>query len=371
MKTYFNYIVLLIYFIIGSNIAKPQIVQPMQPIEINYENLSKLHNIGADTNNAYNSLNKNSIRYSFNSLISIKHPWTPSDQNIYLINSNLTYQKINRRLFVEGSTLDLDSRLINTNHNNAISFILDPDAGRIIYSQKSGDWIRSYGDNAGDYEFFNPKAITVDSRDTIFVVDHMKGKIVKLYYNNSIGRITFISEISIPGILHPLDISIEQSGGFCCPYNDKLWIIDAIGKIVQINRSGVIQKTIEYYTVPGTGTYRIINPAKILSTNMWGYIGLIDRERNAFIVFYGNNVSNTTVTALGYTEFSKATSQLTCIGLDLTDEWWVSDEKMRTLHKFSWSGEYLASFDNRNGYYFTSPQSLSKAPWLLHRQELT
>ncbi len=54
----------------------------------------------------------------------------------------------------------------------------------------SDRWLKSYGDNNGDYEFDGQSAIASDPYDTIYVAETRRNKIVKLY----IPRFSFVRE---------------------------------------------------------------------------------------------------------------------------------------------------------------------------------
>jgi hypothetical protein len=305
-----------------------------------------------------------SILISNNILIKIPHPWTNNYQ--YQIDAGYTWNNIQRRLFSDDVKMDIDAVYPNLNPDDAISFHLDHNWDRILYAQKSGNWIKSYGDHAGDHKFINPKGMAIDVRDTIYVADSDNSKIVKLFYNAA--QISFVSSFSINGIIHPVDIDIDQSGtllSYPNPQGDLIWIADDYtGKIVAINRAGEIKKTIEYYAMPRIGTLRLAHPLKVLAHSP-SMIAFIDRDRMAFVTAAPPPTGGTVATAYYSTEFDKTTSDLTCIGQDLNNEWWVGDIKQKMYHKFTANGEYLASYKQSDdpAQNFQSPVSITKAPY--------
>lgn len=312
------------------------------------------------------SLTVTSIVFSNHLLISIPHPWASS--NTYVINADYTRTNLTKQLFSYDMRTDIDAKYFGNDPVNAVSFHLDPRWQRIIYGKK-GNWIRSYGDHTGDYEFIDPQSMAVDVRDTIYVTDAIQGKIVKLYFDNTSGLIQYVSSFNIAGLLHPISIDIDQSGTLSNnPANDHIWVVDDFeGKLVDFHRDGTVHRTIFNYYKSGV-TYRLSHPGKLLV--MDGIrLGFVDRERMAFVV--GSPPSSSSVTTMSsnvvITQFDPATSDLTCVGLDLNNEWWVGDYRQRMYHKFDWYGNYLASYSAANDPpgQFSNPVSITKAPYVL------
>ena len=297
------------------------------------------------------------IRQSDRALIPINHPWT----NGPVINANLTTQHISRRLFGDNAPLVHGAFFLQPdNSSEAISFTLDPYWHRIVYGYKPGNWIRSYGDHAGEHQFACPKGMTTDPYGTLYVSDTENGRIFKFHYSSD--NITEVSSLAAPGMIHPIDVSLALGA---CPSMDTLWVADDFsGKLFQLDMNGSVQHTVEYYTV-GTQTHRLRVPRKVLATESWSYslypyVSFIDVERNAFVVADVSSISGTTVTALSSTEFNQSGSRLTSIGQDLTSEWWVTDAGLGVIHKFDLQGNYVASATG-----FTAPQTITKAPWYI------
>ena len=70
--------------------------------------------------------------------------------------------------------------------------------------------------------FTNPKGMSADVNDTIYVADSFLRWIVKSYYSS--GSISLIDYFRVPGILHPVDIAIDQCGTLSGnPSNDLIW----------------------------------------------------------------------------------------------------------------------------------------------------
>ncbi len=296
------------------------------------------------------------IRMSDRALVPINHPWT----NTPVINASLTMQHIQRRLFSDNAALDLEAIYVDAATQNAVSFHLDPYWDRIVFAQRSGNWIRSYGDHSGEYRFAGPKAMVVDPFGTIYVADSENGRIVKLHYAS--GAIQYVSDFTIPGLGHPVDVSLEINGAANPSYNH-MWIADDFnGRLFELSPSGAVVQTVEYYTV-GAQTYRLARPRKVLAAEelslLWyPYVSFIDAERNAFVVADPNSVTGTTITAISSVEFIQPGSLLTSIGQDLTSEWWVADARLGMLHKFGQLGNYLTSVSG-----FAFPKTVTKAQW--------
>lgn len=186
------------------------------------------------------------IRIANGMLINIPHPWSPDSDPVYVLNANRTSSFISRRLFSDNVKMDIEGLYLSTNPDNTIAFHLDYYWDRIAYSQKSGNWIKSYGDHPGEYKSLNAKGMAVDILDTIYVADSDNNRIVKLRYNRSTSMIDFISSFSIAGMVHPIDIAIDQSSSLSGDsLRDRIWIADDFGRrLIEINRSGAVTRQI-------------------------------------------------------------------------------------------------------------------------------
>lgn len=300
-----------------------------------------------------------------NMLNHIKHPWT-DPYNVYIIHANQTSKDIKVRLFDDGVKLDMDVAYLNDYPEYAVSFILDNFWGRIIYAQRRGGWIKSYGNHDGDFNFSDPRGFTLDINDSIYAVDCDKSNIIKLWFdrNDNGGTVKFSSNFTIPSLSHPIDLAIDQSGSLSgYPMNDKIWILDDFtNQIICIRRSGVVSQRITSYT-NGTGVFPLTNVSKIQTQEVPGgtaRLGFIDKNLMAFIIIQPPSNS-----IIAITPFDPAISDLSCIGLDVNNEWWVGDEKMKLYHHFSKDGQYIASYSNSGtpSGEFSSPVAITKAPY--------
>jgi len=309
-----------------------------------------------------------SIQYADKMFINVRHPYTVTSDNVYILNATYSMNKVGLRLFGDNAKMNIDGLYLTTNPDNTIAFHLDPIWDRIVYSQKSGNWIKSYGDHTGEYAFLNPSGMVVDIRDTLYVTDTGHNKVVKLYYNPSTGFLNYISSFAIPGMLYPIDIAFDQTGTLsnpANPQNDRVWIADIVaGKIVAMKRDGTVYQTITQYTV-GPTTYMLSSPQKIQMQEIGGRLAFIDKNRMAFVTVLPPSPAVTTATAIYSTEFNNNASDLTCIGQDINNEWWVGDQKLKMYHHFTVDGKYIASYDasNTNNGQFSSPVTASKSPY--------
>ena len=296
-----------------------------------------------------------------NMLINIVHPY--SSDNTRLLNAQYMANKLNKRLFADDAKIDLDGRYVDLNPDNTIAFHLDPYWNRIIFARKNGEWINSYGDKPSDFKLAGPKAFVADMLDSLFVTDTDHKTIAKFYINplGNPSTITHVSSISISEIIHPIDIVINQSGSLnSVPANDHIWIADDFShQLVDIKRDGSVIQRIKTYNVAGT-SYTLNNPVKVQTQEIGGRLAFIDGDRNSFVV-----LTPPSTYAYFSVEFDKATSQLSCIGQDANNEWWVGDQKMRVYHKFTSDGKYIASYSASNtpNGQFSSPVTISKAPY--------
>lgn len=305
-------------------------------------------------------------------LIPEKHPGTRSDMNIYVINQSLTRQYMDANLFCPTSKLDMD--VVTTDLSGwEIGFTLDHEWGRIVYGwQRTGDkWLKSYGDNPGDHRFFRPSALANDPFDTLFVSERGSGKVIKLFYNRGARLITFVSEIVIPGITEPEDITFDQGNDVCSPADDGIWIADYLrGQLVMINRAGSVVKTITHYQL--NSTVYPLRAEKVVASRFrplgvtGPYIGVINTQRtywpfqDFFVTLDAGSISGTTATAIRSTEYPTGAfprHNLVSLGIDIFGQFWAGDDGAKQYHTYSQMGDYLASYaSNPAG----SPVSISR-----------
>ncbi len=294
-------------------------------------------------------------------LLSIFHPL---QNDVSVINRNYTVSSLDRKLFGNNSKIDLEASYLNINSSDAVGFYLDSNWTRIVYTQKSGDWIKSYGDNLGDKHFEKLTSITCDARSNLFVADAYNRQITKLHFNPSSQEIELVSSYFVNGLVHPQDISVKLDGEPNSSNDNRIWIADDIsGKLFETNMDLTLLRTVAYYTF-NNETFRLNKPRKILAAENYSqspYIGVIDEERNSFILLDPTtiNILSFTIHAVGVSKFSMIGSHLTSIGQDLTGEWWVTDDGLNKIHKFSTNGIYIASMGG-----FNHPQTITKSPWL-------
>ncbi len=87
-----------------------------------------------------------SIRVTDVALININHPWTSTP----VINANVTVNQLQRRLFSDDAVLAFNALYFNSpNPEQAVALFVDPEWNRVIYANKSQDWIKSYGERNG------------------------------------------------------------------------------------------------------------------------------------------------------------------------------------------------------------------------------
>ncbi len=304
-----------------------------------------------------------------NMLINIRHPWTPSDDNVYLLNAGYTSNNVSRRLVSDNVKLVIDGYYLDAVPENAIGFHLDNDWKRIIYAKRNGNWVRAYGSNDGDYIFSNPKGLAVDIAGTIFCVDAGTDKVVKLWFDNSDngGKVKFSASYSIPGVQHLVDVAIDQTGSIAStpnPTNDNIWVADDMaGKLIKLGRDGTIRQTVTGYTVGGS-SYPLTGIRKVQTQETGNRLAIIDGSRRAFVTLTPPSPGSNTATAIYSTEFN-ASSDLSAIGQDINNEWWVGDQLQRMYHHFTPSGQYIASYSASTSPsgQFNSPVSASKSPY--------
>jgi len=279
-----------------------------------------------------------SIRMTDQALISRPHPWTTTT----VINATVTTQPpVERRVFSDNAVPHASALFVNsTDPREAVSFFLDPIWNRVVFGQKSGDWLRSYGESNGpprnEYRLAGPRAMAVDlvPNNEIYIADTENGRIVKLKY--IVDELVNAASYSIPGISHPVDICLPCQG-------DYLWVADDwSGKIAMITRTGDLLQSITSYTIAGQ-TYPLDRPRAVNRkiSNYAQRLAFVDGRRNAFVVCTLN--AQNLITPISATEFNQPGSRLTSIGADLNENWYVADPGLGMIHSFDFAGEYLAS----------------------------
>ncbi|MBA4313038.1 MAG: hypothetical protein C0417_10460 [Chlorobiaceae bacterium] len=331
-----------------------------QSILLNNKGLPKENEIqGINQTTKISTLNLNS-----NILINIKHPWTDNNP-IYRIDADLTNDIIGRDLFSYNVRMDIDCLFDGLASEKAVAFHLDNLWDRIIYARKDEGWIKSFGDNPTDnYKFSEPSGMVVDINDTVYVADAGNHRIVKLYYNKIAEQLFYVSDFRIPDIIRLTDIAIDQSGSLSgAPAADKFWVIDNFtGQLVCFRRSGVIVQRITNYM--DGGIYRHLKGVeKIMVQEIPGSpsrLALIDRWIPALVIL--QPPSNSVISA---SYFDEIQNRLTCLGLDINNEWWVGDERQRVYHHFTKDGKYIISYSSAGTLSgeFSRPATISNAPY--------
>lgn len=343
---------------IGTSTEYTQSVE--QSILLNNKGLTKENEIqGINQTTKISTLNLNS-----NILINIKHPWTDNNP-IYRIDANLTNEMIECDLFSFNLRMDIDCLFDGLTSEKAVAFHLDNLWDRIIYARKDEGWIKSFGDNPIDNcKFSEPSGMVVDINDTVYVADAGNHRIVKLYYNKIAEQLFYVSDFRIPDIIRLTDIAIDQSGSLSgAPSADKFWVIDNFtGQLVCFRRSGVIVQRITNYM--DGGIYRHLKGVeKIMVQEIPGSpsrLALIDRWIPALVIL--QPPSNSVISA---SYFDEIQNRLTCLGLDINNEWWVGDEIQRVYHHFTKEGKYIISYSSAGTLSgeFSRPATISNAPY--------
>ncbi|TAK64773.1 MAG: hypothetical protein EPO24_03060, partial [Bacteroidetes bacterium] len=362
-----KFVITLVICISNSSVALAQQALPVVRVELPKADSRILSTMKAQQEEGkVITLSPPAAQISQSTLINIVHPYSPD--NTRNLTANYFYANLQKRMFANETHLDIEALFLDQVSENTVSFILDPYWGRVIYAQKNGTWIRSYGDHPADFKFWEPRGFSIDLTDTLFVADADRRTIIRLVYNRTDGKIYHNYAFELSGLMHPVDVAIDLQGSLSNPQNpanDHIWIADDFeGKLVDLHRDGTVAQTILYYQV-GTAQYRLNRPSKV-QTQDNNKIAFIDGERNAFVVGSRPSPSITTMASNVYCTVFEAPLKLTCIGLDVNNEWWVGDEVQRQYHHFASSGEYICSYTagNTPPGQFASPVSVSKAPYL-------
>jgi hypothetical protein len=302
-----------------------------------------------------------SIRLTDRALIGVNHPWTSTP----VINATVTTNEIDRRLFSDNTAPSMGALFFNADPNQAVCFFLDPSWNRVVFGNKSEEWIRSYGEWHGpprnEYYLAGPRALAVDAipNNYVYVADTENDRIVKLNYG--VGYMINVATFHDSRMMHPVDITLSFMG-------DYLWIADDYsGKILRMDRSGGFPgAAIENYRI-GTQTIQIRRPSNVCADNSFlgERLGLVDGATNTFVLGDLSQVSGNTITAFASTVFNQPGSRLASIGVDMNENWWVTDPGLGMIHVFDIFGEYLGSVNQP-----TIPQRISTSPYYRDGQSL-
>jgi len=321
-----------------------------------------------------NTLESFQIRMSNSTLIQEKYSQT---YDIWEINKTLTMSQLQRGLFANDSELDTELYWFGNNPNNWLNetaaFVLDPLWNRIVYAKGSSNNIKSYGDNLNDYKFSYPLAFTMDESGFIYVVDTGNKKIVILSYNPSTNQITFVGSYNIPILRQPKDIIYTRG----INGQGKLWILDGpAGPLIVINKNGQVLNVVNKYKYNGI-VHDFNNPNRIVCHKGSEMPVIIDMDSRILMkgwIYEGepNIFQAYTVTQFPYT------SILTDVGLDCLGEPIVTDGYNHMVHKLTYDGEYVCSF-NYSSYRsqtFRWPQRVSsfnfnKPGWIIMQNQIS
>jgi hypothetical protein len=288
------------------------------------------------------------IVLSTTALLAWNNPWTET----HSITASLTQHQVGTRLFSDEAPIDVEGLYLNSTPSHDVGFFLDPYWGRIIFSQKEGNYIKAFGGggSAGP-SLHGITGMASDSRGRLFLADGSIPGILKLQFwpmpHPLPHMITHEATYTLPQFQHPTDISVAMNGEPLNPAANRLWVVDDFeGKIFELDMNGEILRTVTHYTSSG-GTYRLRLPTKIVASESWysgaPYIAFIDRERNAFVVADANSITGNTIAASQATQFTQSGSLLIAVGQDIAGEWWATDTGLGCCKTRNWQLSSLAA----------------------------
>jgi len=321
-----------------------------------------------------NTLESFQIRMSNSTLIQEKYSHS---YDIWEVNKTLTMSRLQRGLFANDSELDTELYWFGNNPDNWLNetavFVLDPVWQRIVYAKGSSSNIKSYGDNLNDYKFSYPLALTMDESGLIYVADTGNKKIVILSYNPSTNQITLVGSYNIPMLKQPKDIIYTRGTN----EQGKFWIIDGpAGPLILINKNGQVLNIIDKYKYNGI-VHDFNNPSRIVCHKGSEMPMLIDPDSRILMCGWIYDGDPNIFQAITITQFPQ-TSIITDVGLDCLGEPIVTDSYNHMIHKLTWSGEYVCSF-NYSSYRtqaFRYPQRVSsfnfnKPGWVIMQNQIS
>jgi hypothetical protein len=225
--------------------------------------------------------------------------------------------------------------------NTQVAFILDRAWRRIFFLGTDGNWYKSYGDHAGQYQFVDPQGIRVKKNRPngpwyIFVADAGRHEVAKFQYDHASRTITLLQTFQ-NNLATPVDVDYDQN-------DESIWVADiGLGALVNLWSNGSLKSRIEgYYWYDGYT--RIEYPTKIL-IGSWG-IGFIDQARNSFTTIWWYqypNPPNVNCDGIAYRTIFPNTCFPNSIGYLWGRNFVVGDRRLGKIHLFSNEGDYLGT----------------------------
>jgi hypothetical protein len=284
--------------------------------------------------------------------------------NYQTINRTVTESDLQRILFKEPHDGKF-VRLIGTGELFGVAS--DFMWNRLVYGRENGNWIKSYGDNPGDYQIMWPSRISLDQDGNIFVLTNLPRSIWHFHYDESTELVSFVRDISLPGILQAEDFCTDyvnfNPGIFFCSF----WIADKAGNAVFNYQDGT--NIIKYTSVTDEATgeqISFVEPTSII-INYHGTssMAIIDSNKKRIIIVnnytFGANTIMGDVNALMFND--QLNVSLTSIGYFHDTGLWLSDENNGMFHIFDgyYGSGYLGSVRTlENGQtQWTNPKCLT------------
>ncbi|MEO8167420.1 MAG: hypothetical protein ABI623_04175, partial [bacterium] len=265
----------------------------------------------------------------------------------------------------------VDVEMAYNGSNDYVLFFLDNMKGRLVAGKSSTSWVGSYGDRTTEYPLTRAAGMAISPLYEIFIVIPERAEIVKLQYNHQAESFTFLETIRFPGI-RPSDIVYDR-GWTLDPAEDIIWIADEGGnKIIKCDRQFNILQTIQTYFDDVGGTHSVWRPKKIMIPGMSWYTGELAfiSGLNSLVVLDTKSPPSPSPRLLGKSVLPPE-SRMTSIGMEvfqsdpqmgtMNDGYLVTDENWNCVHKFDFSGNYVASLKSNpaNQDLFPMPRVIS------------
>lgn len=285
--------------------------------------------------------------------------------DLFTINWTITKNAIHRYLFgrpSDGKIVSLDGA--NENDAKIFTVVSDNECSRIIFAREKGlnTWIKSYGDNTGDYELVYPDCLSLDKFGNIFVLDKFNRKIIRLVYNDVNESISYVTTLETPSITDPVHFCIEKN-----PINNinfNIWIADRFqSSIFKVTWSGATIGKYTYVTNSDNNSLYFNNPSKILIFNHMGIenIAIIDNNSKRLVIinsitgYQGNGI----IGAYKVFNFSDdLNASLNSLGIPFPDGGlYVGDKNNKMFHIFEPNNfRYLGSISSVKKDDIVQPQ---------------
>ncbi len=277
---------------------------------------------------------------------------------------------------------------------SGVSFKLDHDWCRLLYTEVHGNWIRAYSSyGTGNCQLWAPKSIASlvpfndemgDSCHYVYVADTRNDRIVRQKYNWSLEQWTCVQPITDSHLSRPIDIDINENYDFWPHSNDYLWVLNSPGEIMRFTVDD--GQLTNIFMEPGCDSqpFHLCRPTAIVSGRSYFLSGSYDQSANTDS-FYIADAGNERIVlarkhgsnAVAWIRTTATTSTIVDLEVDIFGQLWAVDRENGTITKYRYDLFPLCTFGssgigenqflepisicNNGGYYLFGNMSVTES----------